>query len=86
METFNDIYEKEILPKYNAPRNPYADQRMINEMSVDNPYNIRSRTSFSDFPLPNPEITPPVIKIYLVIYIMYKYIFNYNFIFCINRR
>ena len=50
MEAFNDIYEKEILPKYNAPRNPYADIRMINEMSVYNPYNIRSRTSFADFP------------------------------------
>ena len=50
METFNDIYEKEILPKYNAPRNPYADIRMVNEMSVYNPYNIRSRTSFADFP------------------------------------
>ena len=50
METFNDIYEKEILSKYNALRNPYADQRMINEMRIDNPYNIRSRTSFADFP------------------------------------
>lgn len=52
METFNDIYNKRIMIKYNPPRNPHADKMLLNSITQQLPQYqpVHHTTSFEEVP------------------------------------